>query len=507
MRALLDTNVIIHRENTKATSFTIGKLFYWLDKLHYEKLIHPYSIDELRKYRNPQMQSLYDAKIDAYTDMRCIAPQTAEFTALLSDTPKTANDQIDNQLLCELYCKRADILITEDRRMRLKADRLGLSERVFTINSFIEKCTNENPDLIDYKVLAVKKELFGNIDATDPFFATFREAYTGFEDWFIKKSNEEAYVCRTDAGAILGFLYLKTETEEENYSDIAPIFRPKRRLKVGTFKVEASGFRLGERFIKIIFDNAIERNVEEIYVTLYMNRPELRMLYDLLVRWGFYKYGIKKNCNGEEVVLIKKMTGYDISKSVKENFPNIRYNVQKFFLPIEAQYHTPLFPDSQLRTEGNFDYLGDKAHRYALQKVYISLSYKRDMRPGDLLVIYRKGTMAGRKAYESVVSTICVVDEVRYNFSSKEDYFKYCENRTVFDPETLNQLWEKHRNNLLMVKFIFVKSLMKRITLGELWDSGIVPRNGGPRPFDHISDADFDTILAKSQTKIHFERQ
>ena len=160
-----------------------------------------------------------------------------------------------------------------------------------------------------------------------------------------------------------------------------------------------------------------------------------------------------------------------------------------------------------MRTEGNFDYLGDKAHRYALQKVYISLSYKRDMRPGDLLVIYRKGTMAGRKAYESVVSTICVVDEVRYNFSSKEDYFKYCENRTVFDPETLNQLWEKHRNNLLMVKFIFVKSLTKRITLGELWDSGIVPRTGGPRPFDHISDADFDTILAKSQTKIHFERQ
>ena len=311
MRALLDTNVIIHRENTKATSFTIGKLFYWLDKLHYEKLIHPYSIAELRKYRNPQMQSLYDAKIDAYTEMRCIAPQTAEFTALLSDTPKTANDQIDNQLLCELYCKRADILITEDRRMRLKADRLGLSERVFTINSFIEKCTNENPDLIDYKVLAVKKELFGNIDVADSFFATFREAYTGFENWFIRKSNEEAYVCRTDTGAILGFLYLKTETEEENYSDIAPIFRPKRRLKVGTFKVEASGFRLGERFIKIIFDNAIERNVEEIYVTLYMNRPELRTLYDLLVRWGFYEYGIKRNDNGEEVVLVKKMAGYD----------------------------------------------------------------------------------------------------------------------------------------------------------------------------------------------------
>ena len=169
------------------------------------------------------------------------------------------------------------------------------------------------------------------------------------------------------------------------------------------------------------------------------------------------------------------MAGYDKSKSVKENFPNIRYDVQKFFLPIEAQYHTPLFPDSQLRTEGNFDYLGDKAHRYALQKVYISLSYKRDMRPGDLLVIYRKGITPRRKAYESVVSTICVVDEVRYNFSSKEDYLKYCENRTVFSPETLNQLWEKHSEKLLVVKFIFIKSLTKRITLGELWSSGIIP--------------------------------
>ena len=67
MRALLDTNIVIHRENTKATSYSIGKLFYWLDKLHYEKLIHPYTVSELRKYHNPQMQDLYDAKLSAYS--------------------------------------------------------------------------------------------------------------------------------------------------------------------------------------------------------------------------------------------------------------------------------------------------------------------------------------------------------------------------------------------------------------------------------------------------------
>ena len=506
MRALLDTNVIIHRENTKATSFTIGKLFYWLDKLRYEKLIHPYSIAELRKYRNPQMQSLYDAKIDAYTEMRCIAPQTAEFTALLSDTPKTANDQIDNQLLCELYCKRADILITEDRCMRLKADRLGLSERVFTINSFIEKCTNENPDLIDYKVLAVKKELFGNIDVTDPFFATFREAYTGFEDWFIKKSNEEAYVCRTDAGAILGFLYLKTETEEENYSDIAPIFRPKRRLKVGTFKVEASGFRLGERFIKIIFDNAIERHLQEIYVTLFMDRPELKALYDLLVRWGFYEYGIKQTNGKEEVVLVKKLGIYNNTLTPKQNFPNLEYSHQKFFLPIEAKYHTPLLPDSQLKTENDVDFLGEQPQKYALQKVYISFSYKRNMKPGDFLVLYRKGTTSERKAYESVISTIGIIDEVAYDFKSKEEFLKYCENRTVFTSDELEDFWRTKKNSLLVIKFIYVKSLCKRLNLLHLWNSGIVAQNSGPRPFDLISDSDFNSILNDSNTEIYVVR-
>ena len=129
------------------------------------------------------------------------------------------------------------------------------------------------------------------------------------------------------------------------------------------------------------------------------------------------------------------------------------------------------------------------------------------MCPGDVLVIYRKGMTPRRKAYESVVSTICIIDEIKYNFSNKDDYLKYCENRTVFSQDTLNQLWEEHRKDLLVVKFIFVKSLTKRITLGELWSSGIIPQYSGPRPFDHISDADFDTILAKSQTKIHFERQ
>ena len=160
-------------------------------------------------------------------------------------------------------------------------------------------------------MLSVKKEYFGNINLQDSFFDTFRSAYVGFDDWFNRKSDEEAYVCKTDDDKIMGFLYLKTENESEIYSDIEPEFPPKRRLKVGTFKVETSGFRLGERFIKIIFDNALQRNVDEIYVTLYTDREELSALAALLKRWGFTEYGVKIGNGKGEQVLVKRMKDFD----------------------------------------------------------------------------------------------------------------------------------------------------------------------------------------------------
>lgn len=335
------------------------------------------------------------------------------------------------------------------------------------------------------------------------FFDTFRNSYPDFEKWFSKKCDEDAYICRNDKGEILGFLYLKTENEDENYSDITPKFAPMRRLKVGTFKVEASGFRLGERFIKIIFDNAIERHLNEIYVTLFNDRQELQALYDLLIRWGFYEHGVKETNGNKEIVLVKKLGEYNKSYTLKKNFPNLDFSHRKFFLPIEAKYHTPLVPDSQLQTENEVDFLGNQPQKYALQKVYISFSFKRNMNTGDFIVLYRKGTTYGRKGYESVVTTIGVIDEVKYNFRNKEEFLKYCENRTVFTQEELEEFWRTKQRQLLVIKFVYVKSLEKRLNLSHLWNKGIVEQNAGPRPFDELSDDDFEVILNDSNTKLY----
>lgn len=52
VKVLSDTNIIIHREASKITNQGIGVLFYWLDKLHYTKCVHPLTSAELQRNIN-----------------------------------------------------------------------------------------------------------------------------------------------------------------------------------------------------------------------------------------------------------------------------------------------------------------------------------------------------------------------------------------------------------------------------------------------------------------------
>ncbi|MEJ0029085.1 MAG: hypothetical protein WDO15_01370 [Bacteroidota bacterium] len=144
------------------------------------------------------------------------------------------------------------------------------------------------------------------MDLADPFFNSFREDYAQppFNDWFNKKADEICYVCYQDK-CVSAFLFLKVEDENEAYGDIVPRLEPKRRLKIGTFKVTINGYKLGERFLKIIFDNAFNQKVEEIYVTIFNKTPEQERLIALLLEWGFKRHGVKTTKNGEEQVFVK----------------------------------------------------------------------------------------------------------------------------------------------------------------------------------------------------------
>ena len=503
MKVLLDTNIVIHRENIKVTNPSIGLLFYWLDKLHYEKCVHPWSVEELKSYKDKNMQELYETRLPAYTILKSVSVPQEEFLAQLPKE-ESANDKIDHQLLCEVFNSRVDLLITEDRKLREKAQKLGIGQKVYSINEFVSEKTEEFPELISYKMLSVKKELFGDIDLNDVFFDSLKEAYPDFIPWFNKKSEEEAYVCRTDEGVIKGFLYIKTEDQSEDYSSIEPKFLPKKRLKVGTFKVDMSGFRLGERFIKIIFDNALHRKVDEIYVTFFEDSPILEALKGLLETWGFVRHGIKHSYGKEETVFVKKLGIMNPEMSAKNNFPNMQFGKQKFILPIMAKYHTSLLPDSILKTEKQINFMGPDAQKYALQKVYISWAPERNINPGDLILFYRMGEEGSNKKYSSVLTTLGMVDRIYYNFKTKDDFLKHCQNRSVFSKAELDDFWNKHQYHLMVLKFVFVRSLKSRLTLDYLHQLGVVEPPKGPRPFMRISDDIFKKILSDSKTIVKF---
>lgn len=105
---------------------------------------------------------------------------------------------------------------------------------------------------------------------------------------------------------------------------------------------------------------------------------------------------------------------------------------------------------------------------------------------------------------KSVVSTIAIVDEIIENIGSEENLLSLCQNRSVFSVDELKEFWRKHRYNLKILKFIFVKSLSKRLTLGYLWEHNIIAAPGGPRPFTPITDEQFDMIVKDSETEITY---
>ena len=79
----------------------------------------------------------------------------------------------------------------------------------------------------------------------------------------------------------------------------------------------------------------------------------------------------------------------------------------------------------------------------------------------------------------------------------------YCENRSVFSKVELEDFWEKHRYNICVVKFIFIKSLDKRLNLQYLWNNNIIMFPNGPRPFVKIDDSQYSSIINDSKTSLY----
>jgi hypothetical protein len=496
MRALLDTNILIHREAPVVVRQNIGLVFRWLDRLRYEKCVHPESIREIERHNDERVRNSFRAKLASYRIIQSPAQLTPAVRSLSARLDYTENDLIDSKILNELDAHRVDLIISEDGDIHDKANQLGIGDRVFDIDSFLEKVTAENPDLVDYRVLSVRKTLLGNIDIGDSFFESFRMEYQSFDRWFNQKSEEPAYVCY-EAQELAAFLYLKVENERESYADIVPPFRPKRRLKIGSFKVELNGYKLGERFLKIIFDNAIKQRVDEIYVTIFPNSLGRLRLIRLLEDFGFSLHGEKHNDYGNERVYVRDMTPAFNNINPKLTFPYISRAARTFLVPIYERYHTSLLPDSILRTESPYDFVEQEPHRNAIRKVYVSRSINRNLRSGDVIIFYRTGGY-----HRGVVTTIGIVENVHLDIQDEEHFIRLCRKRSVFSDDDLRQQWRyRSSNRPFIIEFLYVYSFPRRPNMASLIEHGVIAGvDSAPRGFEGITNEQFNTVLRLSET-------
>ncbi len=495
MRTLLDTNIVIHREAPSVINEDIGVLFKWLDDLQHTKCIHPVTVKEINDHQDARARKTLNIKLRNYNVLKTQAPLATQVQALSNGVDEDESDRNDTLLLNELYCGRVDMLITEDGGIIRKASSLGVSDRVYTIEAYLEKVTAENPGLADYKVLAVQKELFGNLNVRDDFFQSLRDDYQGFDDWFNKKADEPVYICHSD-GKLTAFLYLKIEHEDEDYSDISPLFLRKKRLKIGTLKVSLNGSRLGERFLKIVFDNALRLRVHEIYVTTFVNRIEQQRLVNLLRGYGFVSHGHKGKGIQREEVYVRCFAGTANRASPNLTYPFCSTAGAVFIVPIYPGYHTELFPDSILRNESPNNFVENEPHRNAIRKVYISRSIERNLRAGDVLVFYRTGGF-----HKSVVTTIGIVESTVNDIPGEADFIRMCRKRSVFSDKELSKHWnDKPRFRPFIVNLLYAYSFPKRINLRRLIEIGVIADiESAPRGFTRISVQKFRHILRECQ--------
>jgi hypothetical protein len=490
---LLDTNILIHRETASVVRPEIGDVFRWLDRIRAEKCVHPRTIEEIRRHQDSRVVQSFEAKLQSYHQLQTLAPDTPEIRQLRQHD-RTSNDVIDTDLILEVHADRVDLLLTEDRTIHAKANALGIDDRVRCIESFLEQVMHAHPDLVDYRVLSVRKEFFGNIDVRSAFFDSFRMAYPSFDVWFNRKAEEVAYVCRGQDGSILAFLYVKPEGPDEPYADITPAFAARHRLKIGSFKAAHYGFKLGERLLKIVFDNALRLGVDEIYVTAFPRTVETQSLVAMLEGWGFRKWGTKDSGYGAEPVCVRLSAPSASLTDPASTYPYMSLAARKFIVPIYPQYHTELFPDSILNRELPMDFVENRPNRKAIRKAYISRSRFRNLQSGDIVVFYRTGDGVAPAHYTAVATTLGVVESVRDGIADFDSFRRACKGVSVFTDEELRQHWDYNRSNRpCVVRFLCTYSLPRRPNLSTMKNARVLVEH--PRGFEPLTDEGFLRLL------------
>lgn len=325
---------------------------------------------------------------------------------------------------------------------------------------------------------------FSDIDLRDGFFDSLREAYPGFDDWYVRKAcgGEEAYVSYDSRGRLIGFMFLKVEADCDFTID-PPMGGP--RMKIGTFKIEPGHHTgLGRRFLAIALRLFAESGLPYIYVTMF-DGGGTQSLGRLFRQYGFDPCGLK---DGHERVYRKDRPKV-LSVDPYRDYPFFSVEARDaWLLSIFPKYHRRMFGDIEFQSERGIPIEDEKATN-TIEKIY--LSGGRDVEfahTGDNVIIYRTSDGRGSANYRSVISSLCTIAHIARldDFRSSDAFIRYVNGKSVFNRDELVGFWESGKYPWV-ITLLFNLPFAIYPTRGSLIDDRLIDENERI-VFNRISD-------------------
>jgi rRNA-processing protein FCF1 len=363
---LLDTNILIYREDNKIFDKKLQKLLNTINNPDYHLLIHSLSLEEIKGYKNEERKKIILSKINSYQKINNYYnfDLNNEFKEIINPKENNTHDFIDNSLLFAVFNDDVSFLITEDKEIHKKASKLNklkenFSERVFTISDAL------NYFKVDLPVMpySIKYTTVNELDIIDPIFDKLKADYPRFDSWFtrIQKRRRKCLVYKINE--TIGALLIYKEEEEiiELYDqDNLP---SKRRMKIATMIVTSTGYKIGEFFLSWILKYSLDKNLEEIYLTHFIEDDDA--LVYLIEEYGFINIGNKYK---DEAVFVKvidknmvenkinKLISTESALDLAKKFYPYFYDgekVNKYIVPTRPEFHKKLFLQKK-RTNDSF---------------------------------------------------------------------------------------------------------------------------------------------------------
>lgn len=495
MRILLDTNIFIHREDDKIITPELQNLLRYMGKSGVDVVIHPLSFDDLRNDKDEKRRKVMLSKLNSYNILEY--PPDFELNPKYCNIVKTGqktNDFIDNSILYAVFKDAVDFLITEDRGVHKKADRLGISDRIFTIGSALDYfgsiIESEKINLLPQ----IHETSVSTLDIDDPTFSPLKRDYPGFDLWFSKISKEgrKCWVYFQDNGLIGALMIFKIE---ESPVESHPPLPNKKRLKIATLKVEYIGNKIGELFLKQAFQYSIKKGINEVYLT-HFTESGYDHLVNLIEQYGFYRCGYKMTNGREEDVFLKKLCPDDLdnidcqnNEIFKKYYPSFYdgKEVKKYILPIQPEYHEKLFTDYPGRQMTLGEYSGKFIiEGNTIKKAYLCHSKSKDMSMGDILLFYNS-------KIKKEVNTLGVVEKVFFDLKSVSEVRKHVGKRTVYKDDEINEMVKKP---LTVILFNWHFYFPKPLPLSTLTDLNCIKR--APQSINKIEHNNYLKIKERS---------